>query len=95
MKPGWFQKFTQFRTFGVAAGLILSIIGFDLMKGADEGEGTILAMRQVFSMIPMAFGILGIFVLRGYLIPQEVAEKISLELRNRNRNGGDISIVNE
>lgn len=81
---GWFQKLTQALTFGVAAGGILSVIGFDAAKGAAQEESTLLALRLIFSIVPMAFGIFGIFVLRGYPITQELAEKISLELRIRN-----------
>lgn len=80
---GWFQKLTQALTFGVAAGAILSAIGFDAAKGVDQAENTIFALRIIFSMVPLGFAILGILILKGYPITQEMAENISAELRAR------------
>ena len=88
---GWFQKLTQALTFGVAVGYLLSFIGFDAAAGPSQGEDTMLALRIIFSMVPMGFGIIGIFILRGYPITPQLAEKIADELRSRKKQASDMN----
>jgi len=77
----WMVKF-GFAIAGLLSGLILSVIGFNA-DTASQSEGAITGLRFFFSGLPILGTLIAIFIMRGYDLTEERAQKISAELEKR------------
>ena len=80
---GWFQKFSQAISFGVASGLILDLIGFQAERAAEQSEATLFWMRICFSVLPAVLTAVALVLLRFYPIDEAYFRRIRSDLESR------------
>jgi GPH family glycoside/pentoside/hexuronide:cation symporter len=85
----WLTKMGMSLSY-IAAGLILSVTGFEATLGHQQPEGTVLWMRILFCAVPALGTGLALFILAGYPLTQQRVKEIQDTLIRR-RHGLDRS----
>ena len=76
----WITKMGVSLSF-ILAGLVLNVTGFDANLGNRQPEGTVLAMRVLFCLIPAAGTLTGLLLLSRYPLTRERVESIQQKIK--------------
>lgn len=81
---GWVMKMGGSLAIALS-GWVVVWTGFDVAKGADQGEGVFFAMRVCFSLIPAVTSLLALGAIRHWPLTRERCEEMRLTLQQRRR----------
>jgi GPH family glycoside/pentoside/hexuronide:cation symporter len=82
----WLTKMGMSLSY-IAAGLVLSVTGFDAALGNHQPAGTVLWMRILFCAVPAVGTLAALAVLAGYPLTQKRVKEIQDELSRRRSSG--------
>ncbi len=78
----WIEKVALTGTLLISNSM-LDITGFDVSKGADQGEGAILSIRLCYSLIPAALMTIALIIARKYPLTDDGVGQLRDDLEER------------